>query len=55
MDKVVEVIKRGACHKEFFDSIAKSPLNIMGELMKRAKKYVKLDDSYKVKREHDPR
>lgn len=53
-DIVVEVMKKRAWHKGLFDSLEKSPLETIKELMMRADKYIRLDDALRVKRQHDP-
>lgn len=39
----------------FFKSLKKSPPEIMGEIMKRAEKYIRLDDTLRIERQQDPR
>lgn len=41
-------------HKDFFDSLKKSSPKTGKELIKMKKKYIRLDDASKVKRQQDP-
>lgn len=50
MDIMVEAIKKEIWHKGFFYSLDKSSPKTMGELIKRAEKYIRLDDALRVKR-----
>lgn len=47
MDIVLEAIKKEAWHKEFFDSLEKSPPKTIGELMTKVEKYIRLDNASK--------
>lgn len=54
VDIIMEAMKRGTWHKEFFDSLETSLLKTIRELMRRMEKYIKLDDALRLKRKHDP-
>lgn len=50
---MVQAMKKEPWHKIFFDSLEKSPSEALGELMKRAKKHIQLDDASKIKKSYE--
>lgn len=51
----MEAIKKEIWYMGFFYSLEKSSPKTMGELIKKAEKYTKLDNTSRVKRQQNPR